>query len=237
MAFSDRWTLIQLRLSCRLTLADPNARFWADDELNNYIDEWQQALQDKFEFVWGSSTTTTSLSTFTLATSTPTPLRLDAIYWNGIRLAGRSKQELDDVLRTWRQSTGTQLTPQVVYQNDSNTFSLWPPPGTGTTGVMVHEYPTTLTFASGTSTMQIPAWTRYSCRDYVAFKAYLREGPANSPTKAMRYHKRWERHMNRFGTIWANYFPGKYLRLKPAASYESRIILGQSNSSRVIDYV
>lgn len=229
MAFNDKWTLRELRDSCRRTLADPEGRFWPDQELNNYIYEWQQYLQDQFEFVWATSTQTTSLSTFTLGTYVPEPMRLEAVYWNGTRLPGLSTQNLDDIKREWRQSTNTATAqvPTVVYQNDSLTFSLWPPPGTQA-GTMVLEYPTALSFASSTSTMQIAPWTRYSCKNFVAFKAYLREGPANNPNKALMYKARWDANVKRFRTIWDNYFPGRAPRLKPANGYESGIVLGRA---------
>lgn len=229
MPFSDKWTQAQLLAAGRRTLADPSGRFWGDSELNNYIDEWQQSLQGQFEFVWGSATTTTTASTFALATVASDALRLDAVYWNGKRLSGRSKQNLDDITREWRTTTAVaKRVPEVVYQDDSLTFSLYPPPGTVTAGTMVLEYPIRTTFATTTSTMQIPAWTRYSCKDYIAYKAHLREGPANNPTKALRYKQRYEKGVRRFRTIWDSYFPGKYLRLQPASTYESNIILGRT---------
>lgn len=232
MAFTDRWTLLQLRTSARRVLADPAGRFWSDAELNNYIDEWQSNLQDQFEFAWNTATITTSLSTHTITNIATDIMRLDAVYWNEWRLNGRTKQNLDDIVREWRAALAGSSQPRAVYQNDHRSFGLWPP--VSTSGTLILEYPRELSLVHDTDVMDIPAWTRYNCKDYVAYKAYLREGPANSPTKAMRYKQRWEAGVKRIRTIWDNYFPGKALRLKPASSYEYDIILarGSSDGSR-----
>ena len=110
MAFTDRWTLLQLRTSARRVLADPAGRFWSDAELNNYIDEWQSNLQDQFEFAWNTATITTSLSTHTITNIATDIMRLDAVYWNEWRLNGRTKQNLDDIVREEKlaRSQGTQ---------------------------------------------------------------------------------------------------------------------------------
>lgn len=227
MAFTDRWTLYDLRTSARRVLADPNGRFWSNTELNNYIVEWQANLQDQFEFTWNTATITSALSTHTISNIASDIMRLDAIYWNEWRLNARSKQNLEDIVREWRAAITGASNPRAVYQNDHRTFGLWPPPGSA--GTLVLEYPIEATFTTDTDTMSIPAWTRYNCKDYVAYKAYLREGPANSPVKAMRYKQRWESGVKRIRTIWDNYFPGKALRLQPASSYEYDIILARGS--------
>lgn len=235
MAFSDRWTLSDLRTSARRVLADPNGRFWSDAELNNYINEWQCNLQDQFEFSWNTATVTSSLSTHTLTDIATDIMRLDAVYWNEYRLNGRTKQNLEDIVREWRAAIAGSSNPRAIYQNDPRTFSMWPPPGSA--GTLILEYPIEPVFNHDTDVMHIPAWTRYNCKDYVAYKAYLREGPANSPVKAMRYKQRWTTGVKRIRTIWDNYFPGKALRLQPAASYEYDIILarGSTDGARTDD--
>lgn len=228
MAFSDKWTLLQLRDSCRRTLADPSARFWSNDELDNYIDEWQQTLQDQFDFVRGTYTATGTVASYTLDTLTPKPTCLDAVYWNGVRLPGVGDYRMDSLDRDWRAAPAGE--PLRVVQDDSRSFTLWPAPSTS--GTLRLEYPVVTTFTSTGAQMQIPAWTRYTCRHYVAWKALLREGPANNPNKAMRYKRKWERWNNRLRTLWANYFPRRYPTLKPGTAYEYGIVQARPSAGR-----
>lgn len=233
MALSDQWTLSDLRVAARRVIVDPSGRFWSDTELNIYINQWQDILQQQFEFTWSTSTTVTISGTSTLSSIAPNLLRLDAVYWNEYRLNGRSTYDMDNLQREWRvalSTTGSQ--PNSVVQLDRRTLSLWPPPLS--TGTLILEYPAITTLTSDNSHMTIPAWTKYNCKDFVAWKCYLREGPANSPTKALRYKARFNEGLKRFRTIYANYFPSHTLRLQPAASYEWDILLarGSVNGSR-----
>ena len=216
MAFTDKWSRATILTACRRELSDPSARFWSDTDLNNYISDWQQDLQAGFEFVWGSSTTTTTATSLALSTLSPEVLRLDAIYCNGTRLIGKTKLEMEDESVDWRLSTGGTV-PYIAYQNDERDVIFWPL--TTSTKTLVFEYPVVTTFAASTSTMQIPAWTRYSSINYIAYHALLQEGPANSPDKAVRYKRRWEDNLKQFKSIKANYLPDRALKLKPNQNY------------------
>lgn len=223
MAISDLWSQATIRSACQRELLDPSARFWSTTELDGYIDDWQAELQDKFEFVWGSSTQVlTNTSTILINMISPDMSRLDAVYYNNRRLPGRSIQDLEEISRQWAATSNTDPEPVLAYQNDSRDVVLWPPVvGTGT---VVLEYPVLTTFTATTDLMVIPAWTKYSAINYVAMKALLRDGPGNSPTKALRYKKQWDNNLKKFRLIWDKYFPYRSPRLKPATTYEERII-------------
>ena len=221
MALSDRWNKARLRALVRRELLDPKERWWDDGELDGYIVDWQNTVQEECEFIWGSATTTTSLSTLTITAVATDVMRLDAVYWDGGRLAGRSKEELDMLNRNWRnQGTGS---PLVVYQDDYKTFSLWPPPGTA--GTLVLEYPKILGFATDATAMSIPAWTRYSVKNYCLYRAYSRFGPNQDQNIALRRRKKFERQLGKYKTIWTNFFPQKYIALRPGGDYEKDILL------------
>lgn len=223
MAISDLWSQATIRSACQRELLDPSARFWSTTELDGYIDDWQAELQDKFEFVWGSSTQVlTNTSTILINMISPDMSRLDAVYYNNRRLPGRSIQDLEEISRQWAATSNTDPEPVLAYQNDSQDVVLWPPVvGTGTVEL---EYPVLTTFTATTDLMVIPAWTKYSAINYVAMKALLRDGPGNSPTKALRYKKQWDNNLKKFRLIWDKYFPYRSPRLKPATTYEERII-------------
>lgn len=239
MALSDRWSQSQLRTLTRNELADPNARWFPDSELNQYLDEWQVRLQDWFEFVWASNTalvgsiglTTNSVgltipagtASILLSTFIPDALRCDAFYWvsstesgsntHGVRLAGRVKQDLDILIRDWRYVLPSDP-PLVIYQDDINDIVLWPPPANN--GTLIAEYPVkTTTFTTNTSTMLIPAWTKYSASHYCAYRCYLRTGPRQDIQKAMTYKAIWLRYIYHYRRMWDNYLPDRYTQLKP----------------------
>lgn len=223
MAISDRWSLNSIRAACQRELSDPSARFWSTDELDLYISDWQEELQSQCEFVWGSNTQTLiNTSTIVVSSLTPEPLRIDRIIVNGVRIGGRTKQDLEEFKRNWRSEDTITNNPLVAYQNDTRDIVLWPPI-TGTATVVL-EYPTKVSFATGTSTMSIPAWTKYSAMDYVPMRALMREGPANSPNKALRYKERWTNSLRRIKHFYETYFPARPLTLKPSTTYEDRII-------------
>jgi len=209
MPLSDRWTRAQIRAAVRRELMDPNARWWGDTELNNYIDQYQDRVQDELELISGTATVTTSTSTLTLASVATDILRPDAIYWDNRRLVQKDKIELDIVKREWR---GLQAAkPIVYYQDDVDTLSFWPPPNTA--GTAVFEYPKLIgTFATDTATMQLPAWTRYGSIDYGAFRALLRAGA------------KFMRHIQRFRELRDAFMPEKYIALVPGGVYEKDLI-------------
>lgn len=236
MALSDKWTLSQLRTLSQNELMDPNAKWWAAAELNDLVDEWQDRLQEWFEFVWGSATSTfTAMGTTTNTLGQVVPagtaslalsamasdmLRPDAFYWisgvdntNGVRLSARTKQDLDILIRDWRNTIPLDP-PLVVYQDSPEQIVLWP--ANAVAGTLVAEYPRTLAFGTDTSTMQIPAWTKYSCQSYVAYRALLRTGPNQDIQRAMKYKALFQRQIKRYRRIWDAYLPYHYPSLRPS---------------------
>lgn len=138
------WSRSDYKAAIRREMMDTSTRWWADGELNYYLDQWLQEIQQEFEFTWGISTLTVgtvtasltntitnSIGTFTyttppqlvLATSifTPPMLRNEAVYYNGFRLSGRNLQDLEVGNPTWRGDLGngtsspTDVTNPYVY--------------------------------------------------------------------------------------------------------------------------
>lgn len=224
MPLSDKWTLGELRLAVRRELVDPSGRWWTDTELNQYISDWQNNLQEKFEFVWGTATVTTSTSTLTLTDVSTSIQRIDAIYWNNYRLSGRTKQDLSILLREWRDKESAK--PYVAYQNDSRSLSFWPPPVSA--GTAAFEFVKKLSLPADSSRIEVPAWTKYSALNYACYRAYLRYGPNHNVQTALRRKTKYERQLARFRTTFDNYLPTKYLTLRPGGKYESDILNPQS---------
>lgn len=227
MPLTDKWTRAQIRTAVQRELADPNAKWWPVAELNNYIEQWQSRLQDKLELVWGSATATvtTSTSTLTLTAVATDILRLDAIYWNDKRLVMKTKGELDVIQKDWRGEPAN--LPIIYYQDNLDTVTLWPVPST--TGTAVFEYPKALTFSTDTSTMGLPAFTRYSAIDYCLYRTYLRHGPNQDINKAMRKKKKWVEAFRKFLTIQQAAFPQKFLALRPGGKYEKDLLEPDTN--------
>ncbi len=248
MPTSDKWSLNQLRAVCRRDLFDPTGKWWTNDELNRYINDWQHLLQTQYEFIWGSATMTrTDLSTAT-ATGTmwlltdiaPNIMRIDAIYLTSntdtatLRLSPRSKEDIDTLQRDWRSVLPAPgVPPSIAYQLDAFHISVFPPPvGTMT---YYYEYPVTTTMTQSTTvvgtatsivdgTMSIPAWTRYSVKSYVRYRAYSRFGANQDLKKAARAKRQWEYEKKWIRRVWDGYQPDKSEMLRPGRRWAGQIL-------------
>jgi hypothetical protein len=228
MSFADKWSRETIRTAVRRELLDPQERWWSDDELNQYIEDWQITLQDECEFVWGSSTLVTSSATHSLSDFNPSILRLDRIYWNNARLAPRFKAALSETDLEWRATSAS--TPYVVWQPDSERFIVWPTPSTS--GTLLLEYPIEVTFANNDAgVMQVPAWTRYSAINYCCYRAHLRFGPNQDTNRALRRKAKFLKQLDSYKSHLKQYFPDRYLTLKPASKYEARILNPSPNGA------
>jgi hypothetical protein len=202
------------------TTSTTTGRWWTDTELNNYIQDWQDELQERFEFVWGTATVTlgSGTSTIALAAIDPNMMRLDAVYWSSPtqpysrRLVGRSIEELDILRHQWR-SVFDMYEPRIVYQDDSTRCSLYPPPIN--TGTAVFEYPKVLNLIADTDLMAVPAWTKYSVNNYCTYRAYLRAGPNQDIAKAMKRKQKFLAQCIRYHALKANIFSDRAPHLKP----------------------
>jgi hypothetical protein len=220
---------------------DTNTRWFLEPELNQYLDDWLQDLQQEYEFVWAINTLTigsTSLNTLVINTSTFSPgmLRCEAIYYNGFRLAGRLLQNIEVGDPIWRSDLGigtnigtnTWDTPRMAAMYpDSQNILIWPvpPPPTGTfSNVFVFEYPALLSFASDSNSCGMPSWCQWSAKPYVCAKLFQRPGPLNDTKKAQRYWAQYARAKMRVRRIWAKFMPERFRVLKPAGHYEFDIL-------------
>jgi hypothetical protein len=227
MSLYDRWTRGQLRAAVRRELMDPAGRFWSNDELNLFLNDWQNEVNHELEFVWGTATLTVGTGTETIThTALATDiLRLDALYWNNVRLSARSKNDLNEFQFYWREASPAD--PVVAYTIDDNTFGLYPP--VGTVGVLVSEHPVTLNFVDDdNSQMGLPAWTKYSAVNYATYRAYSRYGPNYDLNKSLRRKAKFERQLLRYKSLRDSFFPNKYLSIRPTATKYEHSILSPS---------
>jgi hypothetical protein len=221
MPMNTRWTLATLRAKVRQELMDPNGRWWSDTELNDYIGDWQNTLQDEFEPVWATTTATiTSTSPVVLATTVPDLLRLDAIYWNDVRLTPTSTVELDELYPTWRGLTAEN--PVASYQVDQRSVTFFPLPTL--TGTAIFEYPKKLGFAADSTAMALPAWMRYSAVNYASSAAFGRLGPNQDIQKSKKYEAIFDQQMKFYRLVKDRFFPQRSLSIRPGGAYEGKII-------------
>lgn len=231
------WTRADFKSVIRREVMDTNTKWITDNELNLYLDNWLNDLQQEFEFVWAINTltvgTTTTSLVFNTSSFSPGMLRNEAIYYNGFRLAGRLLQDLEVLNPTWRNSTmppgtNTQDTPRLaVMYPDSQNILIWPQPPNpqGTfSNVFVFEYPCLLSFATDSSTSGLPVWTQWCAKPYVCANFFQRPGPVNDPKKALRYWAQYEKSKLRVRKMWDRYFPERYRRLQPGNHYEWEIL-------------
>lgn len=232
------WSRSNFKDTIRREVMDTNTKWVTDGELNQYLDDWLNDLQQEFEFVWAINTITVTLSTltstntnsiiqWTLNTSTFTPgmQRLEAIYYAGFRLSGRLLQNLEVGDAMWRNYTPDVPRAAIQYP-DSQNILLWPVLGSGSAGTnttLVFEYPCLLSFASDAATSGLPVWTQWCAKPYVCAKIFQRPGPISDPKKAMRYWAQYQRAKLRVRRMWDGYMPERYRQLKPAGHYEWEI--------------
>lgn len=220
MAISDKWTRLQIRQAVQRELMDTSAKWWTTGELDSYVGQAQDRLQDEMELVWGTATATTTLGTLTLSAVATDILRLDAVYWNGVRLGYKTKLELDAFRREWRGAPTN--APTVYYQDDPVTVSFYPSPSTA--GTAVFEYPKVLAFSTDTSPMTLPAWTKYGLIDYAVHRAHARHGPNQSASLASRARARWLEKLDRYQRMKDAVQPDKFLSLRPTTHYEKDLL-------------
>lgn len=226
MALSDLWSRQTLRAAVRRELNDVKGNLswsWTDAELNQYLQDGMDFLQDRFEFAWGSSTVNAvSTATLTLTNVAPNILRFDSVWFNSYRLAGRDKTELEMSIRDWRAVKPS--SPTVVYQDDTATVSFFPPPDPTVTNTAIFEYPRRLTFIDDTTPMGVPAWTKYGLVAYAAWRAMLRPGPSQDLQKASQYEAKFRYQLKRYRTIQDSHLPAKAPSLRPGGKYEGDIL-------------
>lgn len=225
---NTKFTRADLRGIIRREIMDTGTRWWTDTELNGYIDDWQTSIQDDMELVWGTALATSIASNLTLDTLGGGILRVDAVYWNDKRLVPRTKEELDIINQDWRNALPG--TPIVCYQDDSQSFSFYPAPDV--IGTVLIHFPRILSFVTDTSTMEIPAWAKYSIKNYGTHRAYLRAGPNQDINKSLKRLKKFKTTVNQYKDLYGNYFPDRYPSLRPGSKYEAAI-LSPTNITRI----
>lgn len=225
MAFSDRPNRAQLRTQVRYGLMDAAGSWWSDSSINGWLDEWITTLQRELELEWGTAIylSTETTGTYTYSDIASDILRPDAIYWNNQRLTPRQPEEMFTLREAWKDSDET--LPGIVIPLDHERFEVWPHPGTD--GYLYLEYPRFSTFASDTSTLPIPSWSRYSATPYVQWRAYIADGPLNDRGKAMTYKAQFTRSLNRLKSMKAHFAPAAPPVLRPGGTYAADILLAR----------
>ena len=106
------WSRANFRDVIRREVMDTSSRWFQDSEINQYLDDWLNDINQEFELVWAintltiGSTTVGSLCLIPLSTFTPGMLRNEAVYYNSFRLAGRLLQNLEVGDPIWRSDLG-----------------------------------------------------------------------------------------------------------------------------------
>jgi hypothetical protein len=222
----QQWTLAQIRSKIRSELLDPSGKFFSDFEINFFAAQYQDEIQQDYEFVWGTCTITTINPVVQISSISPAMSRLDAVYWSdtntsrGYRLAGRNLEDLDWAHRDWRISDTD--VPREIVQYDSTQLTIWPPPSKP--AILTFEYPLKLDLVNDIDTMSLPIWAQWAVKPYVCRECYLRPGPVNDLKRALRYDKQYLREKARIKLLWDNWLPERYRRLKPSGRYELDIL-------------
>ncbi len=169
-----------------------------------------------------------SLNTISLPSILPDLLRLDAVYFTlggtstaMYRIIPKSVEDLDTIKRDWRtDDVGSQ--PIAIYQENGQSMGLWPE--ITNAGTFVFEYPKLLTLSTDTSTMELPAWTRYDVIPYCMYKALIRFGPNQNINRAGLYLQQHEENVKLYRDMWNRYFPKHNETLRPVRKWGGQLI-------------
>lgn len=222
MASYTKLTRQQLREMCERELMDTSNLWWTDAELNNYLDDWQKRVQREHLLTWGTSTLTSiGASTFALSDFAPDVMRPGRLVWEGITLVPKTQEELQILDPQWRLRS-ISARPTVVFQENLTTVTVWPTISGLSTNTVVLEYPKEPAFAGDATPMILPAYTKYSAKNYVGFRSFLRRGPNYNSQKAGAYRDSFYEDLRRYGIIKRRYLPQHFYTLKPGGAYEKR---------------
>lgn len=234
MAVYTHKTLATMRAEVRRELLDVNVigtatgRWWTDAELNGYLDDAQDSIQQRYELVWGTATATitagTGTATVTLSDVASDMLRAGVLFWNGARLPFTTEWAMDAAKPDWRADSAAN-TPALAYHTRLGAIGLWPALATtASAGTLVALYPVEPTWTTDTATHVVPSYCRPAMVSYAAWRAYLRNGPNQDRNKAERYRQLWEAQLRGIGSTRAAYWPAASKQLRPATQRELELI-------------
>ena len=201
---------------------DSSGRWWTTTELDGYINDWSQIMNNEYGFVLGFNTVVTATTTLTASSALPGHSFPAHCWANGTYIPHQKIQDLDSLDREWRTNTGSGLAKAWTDIDAGETLIIYPV--STATQIYVFEYPICPTLLTDSSTLVLPAWTKYSVIPYGCWKAYLRQGPNHSPTKALRYKAIWDRKNRRLSSIQKNYWPRKTQSLKMPTRFEGQML-------------
>lgn len=223
MASYTKLTRQELREMCERDLMDTSNFWWTDAELNNYLDDWQKRVQREHLLTWGTSTlTSVGTSTFAITDFASDVMRPGRLVWEGVTLIPKTQEELQSLDPLWR-LRNVSTRPTVVYQENLDTITVWPNVSGTVTSTIALEYPKEPSFAGDATPMILPGFTKYSAKNYVGFRSYLRRGPNYDTRKASMYRDSFYEDLERYGIIKRRYLPRHFYTLKPGGSYEKRL--------------
>jgi hypothetical protein len=159
-------------------------------------------------------------NTFVLLNLASDMLRLDAVYWNNLRLIPVTTQELGEGDVAWESRIAA--SPTACYQKDYTSVSFYPSPTQ--TGTVVFEYPKKLGFTDSSSPMQLPAWMKFSVVNFACASAFSRLGPNQDLQKAAKYESLFNEQRRFYKLMKDRFFPQRILSLRPGGGYEGNIV-------------
>jgi hypothetical protein len=216
MASYSKPTLLELLTKCRTQLADPSGRWWTDEQLIGYIQDWQDELNNHFEWVHTTYTLTATGSSVTL----PSGERVVYVRQEGVHLPITDEGVLREVDPSWREKTSEYASAYVQY----TPLELVPYPSLTAKRVWEIEQVTLPTLTTLTSTITVPAWVKWSCVPYVCMRAYTIVGPNHDLQKVARYKAKMKKWEQIFASVANKMWGTRYPRLKMGGYWERRLV-------------
>jgi hypothetical protein len=202
-------------------LMDPAGLIWSDTTLELFIDDWQVDICNWIEpnkilvqqTLTGGATTLQMPQNFgRLGEMT---YMVDGLE---VRLPVVSKEWLDANQRWWRWCLAD--TPSCAYFDRPEVVILWPYlTGSIPVPVNFYYYPKPI----GDQSYIVPVWAQFSCQYYVAYRAYMSQGPRHDVQKAAGYKSLYEHAKAWMFRMRDHHWPRRAWSLKGPTRFEKEL--------------
>lgn len=192
-------TLVTLRTRCRQRLDETTARFWADADLNVWINEGARDIARRAEVLMATSTINTVANTQQYALPSTT-LRVYRVEWSRDGATGTSVVPLE--YRDFNSMDGVWWSAQKTSKGDPSCYTMWgfppslnlvlyPTPDVSVTaGINIYYYRLPTAAAADGDTVEVPEGWSDLILDYAEYSAWRKDGnPAWQESKGLYEQK------------------------------------------------
>jgi hypothetical protein len=178
----------------------PSYRFISGVNIQEYLDEWHDLVQEEFQLCRYTATLAlgSGTSTFAVSSLASDVLTLEDTCWISGTSTSLLAPQSPEALWELQQSNPAGLSspggpPVAIYPVTYGTFAVWPTPSTA--GTLHSEYIPQLRYSTYTGTSPLPSWTREMPIPYIAWRVFSRFSAIQDLPRAAVYRRQHEHNM------------------------------------------